>query len=103
MFYRFDALSYIGLIFVFWAALAPFLVIGYTSDKININIENDYLDEYNQCKSDLERTQPICPACNCKTSFWSQFFPFIFGLAFGLLIQEWWIQKQKKRTVGRKK
>lgn len=56
--------------------LVPLIAYGIFTDKIEINFNNDFLDEYNSCQEELERTQPICPACECvaqknNLTFWN--------------------------------
>lgn len=81
MFGRYDFFEYVWLILVFWFALIPLIMVSVMSDKIDITINNDYRDEYNQCEEDLERTQPICPACKCSGNV-SIIYPFLVGVIF---------------------
>lgn len=104
-----DPLMFIMIISMFMTPVYLVAFQAITSDKIDINIENDYLLEYNQCKIDLENTQPICPACECKSdsSWWSwdYFAGFVMGAIVFMLINQYEKYKEKntKKTKSRKK
>lgn len=65
-----------------WLTVMPFVGYMIMTDHINITIENDYLYEYNECKIELERTQPICPACECSNNSSSMEWVLILMLCF---------------------
>jgi len=74
---NFSIMNFFTMVMI--ASCFGFLVMNY--DKIDIQFNEDYLQEYNQCQEDLERTQPICPAVICQdNSSWKMIWAFIIGL-----------------------
>ena len=96
--------------FLIWFSLLviliPFYVVAVGSGMIII--QKDFGDEYEKCKLELERTQPICPACECDGSLWPTLFaiiPMLFMIAFlsyttGKVIEQ---KKQELKKKGKKK
>jgi len=80
---RFDLLDVPMFFFMCLVCSVPFVIVMLSTDKVNVEITNNYLPEYMQCQEDLERTQPICPACECKSS--SGLMQGILGFIWGMI------------------
>ncbi|MCK5294167.1 MAG: hypothetical protein KAJ49_05900 [Arcobacteraceae bacterium] len=101
MFYR--PLEDIILIAVFMSVLITgIMFIVMQTDNIQINIEYNYLDDLRQCEQDLENTQPICPACECKAGG-GWIFAMIVGFIWGIVISLLWIDYKNKQKQTQKK
>lgn len=70
------------LIIAIWIGLMPLIAVAFVTDKVEFTF--DYLDKYSQCQAELERTQPTCPDCVCKSS--SGWYQYPLGLCVGGLI-----------------
>lgn len=57
-----------------------FIFFGLNSD---ITINTPYLEEYESCQEELERTIPICPDVTCSSN--GSYIDFWFGLFFGAI------------------
>lgn len=88
MFYRLDPLTLMACIFLIFVVMSPLIAMAITTDKIEIVFNNDYLEEYNECKIDLERTVPICPACKCDGGLGNSIFAFMSGLIIMFLFYD---------------
>lgn len=76
------------LLFVMWGGISYGMMVS--TDHITINIEHNNLDELIECNSQvsdlqtqLENTQPICPACECNCNDGSDFSIYLLGAILG--------------------
>lgn len=99
MFYRYDFMNTLTWIFTILLIFGGLIYFGVVNDKIDIEITNNYLDEYAQCQLDLERTQPICPACECKQSSVGFIVYGLIGVIWGFLLNDWFRNRQVKKKA----
>ncbi len=90
--------------FLIWFSFLPIVFFIATSDNIEITFNEAYLEEYGQCKLDLENTQPTCPDCVCKSG--GDFIKYFLGFCFGAVSMFWLTQfledRKNKKKVKKK-
>jgi len=79
MIFRFT--DYLFIVLAVFFGMSFLIITGIVSDNIEVNIYNDYLEEYNLCQEELE--SHYCPDCVCKTSL--GFIELMFGFLLGIL------------------
>lgn len=98
-------LDFMMIAFAVWIAFLPIFVLAVTTDKIELTFNDYYLEEYNQCKLDLENMQPICPDCVCKSE--NDFTKYLIGVVIGAVFMCGIIQfieyRKSKKKGGKKK
>ena len=101
MYNRFDPFTAI-----LTSMMVMFILIVYVGIGSNITIEKPHYDKWQSCEKELERTQPICPACECKTTggIWYFIAGGILGFLIKIAFEEWTKEKKnKKKNKGVKK